>query len=84
MGGASSSGSFLTNSTKRRDGLNKTRQQLLDRPGLPPKSRSTPPPAVPAGDKKSPKQKALEERRPVEAPAAGPSTDTPAQESRRI
>ncbi len=60
MGGASSSGSFLTNTTKRRDSLNKTRQQLLDRPGLPPKSKSTPPPAVPAGDKKDAKRNALE------------------------
>lgn len=60
MGGASSSGSFLTNSTKRRDQLNKTRQALLDRPGLPPRSQSTPPPAVPAGDKKDAKRNALD------------------------
>ena len=85
MGGASSSGSVLANSAKRRDQLNKARAGLLDRPGLPPRSTSRPPAQAPAGDKKSPQEKSLEDkRRPVEAPAAGPSTDTPAQESRRI
>ncbi len=74
------SGSFLVNAAKRRDQLNKARAGLLDRPGLPPKSRSQPPPATPAQDKKSPQQKALAKER----PAAGTQTSTPAQESRRI
>ena len=60
MGGASSSGSFLNNATARRASLNKTRKTLLDRPGLPPRSKSQPPPAVPAGDKKSNRQNAIE------------------------
>ena len=63
MGGASSSGSFLANSAKRRDQLNKARGALLDRPGLPPRSKATPPPAVPAGDKKDAKSNAIEKAR---------------------
>ncbi len=73
-------GSFLANAATRRDRLNKARAGLLDRPGLPPKSRSRPPARPPAADKKSPQQKSLAQAR----PAAGSQTSTPAQESRRI
>ncbi len=83
MGGASSSGSVLANAAKRRDQLNAARRGLLDRPGLPPKSKAQAPAQVPA-PAQSAKQKALEDREPVQAPAAGPSTANPAEESRRI
>jgi len=61
MGGASSSGSFLANATKRRDQLNKTRGALLDRPGIPPRRDAQPPATAPAMDKSSARQQALEQ-----------------------
>ncbi len=67
MGGASSSGSFLANSVKRREQLNKTRQALLDQPGIP-RRGGPPPPTAPAQGRKSPQQQATTQRRGEEAP----------------
>ena len=60
-------GSFIANSVKRRESLQKSRKALLDGPGI--TRGPTPPPVVPAGNKKSPRQKALKAQ-PQESPQA--------------
>ncbi len=81
MGGASSSGSFLVNAQKRRDQLNKVRAGLLDRPGLPPKSKATPPPQAPAMGKRSPQQKSLQQQ---QTPAPAKAEQKPQEKSKQL
>ena len=75
-------GSHLANMQARREQLLKVRAGLLDRPGLPPRSKSTPPPAVPAANKKSPQQKSLSKSTstPTAAPSDQPTEGIPPDE----
>lgn len=62
------SSSFLVNVTNRRRALLRVREELLDRPGIP-RRGGPPPPTVPAQERTSPQEQALEEGQ-VEAPQA--------------
>lgn len=81
MGGSSMSNSFLANSVKRREQLNKVREGLLDRPGTA-RRGGPPPPTAPAQDRKSPQQKALRPKS-KPAPKAQPKGAASAPEEER-
>jgi hypothetical protein len=83
------SSSFLANASNRKRALAKVREGLLDRPGIP-RRGGPPPPTVPAQNRTSPQERAVQQSRPQSAgpqgagPQATPPTLAPTREERPV